>query len=119
MKEWIALPVALVLTIGLAVALAGRLKSEPKTAPSPSDSAISSVVQTFNEEQGEHWRRVEGDLEAGYVNLGDYHDYRKSDARPAKEPFLATMEIRAQDKDGLLYTADIYAGNHPTRRAAP
>jgi hypothetical protein len=119
MREWIALPVVLVVTIGLAIALAGRLRSEPKTAPPASDSAISNVLQSFNEEHGKHWRRVGGDLAAGYINLGDYHDYRKGSARPAGDPFLATMEIRPQDRDGFLFTADISAGNHPTRRAIP
>jgi hypothetical protein len=119
MKQWIAIAAVLALTIGLAIAVAGRLKSEPKTAPRPSESAISKVIQTFNEEERKHWRRTGGDLATGYINLGDYYDYLNVSARPVDDPFLATMEIRPRDTDGFLFTADISAGNYLTRRATP
>jgi hypothetical protein len=118
-KEWIALAGMLALTVAVALALAGRIKSEPKTAPRPSDSAVSSVILTFNEEADKYWRRIGGDLANGYINLGDYHDYRNGNAGPVDKPLLATMEIRAQDTDGFLFTADISAGNYRTRRATP
>lgn len=119
MKELIAIAGVLALTVALAIAVAGRLKSEPKTAPHPSERAISKVIQTFNEEEGKHWRRTGGDLATGYINLGDYYDYPNGSARPVDDPFLATMEVRPQDADGFLYTADISAGNYLTRRATP
>jgi hypothetical protein len=119
MKQWIAIAGVLALTVGLALVLAGRLKSEPKTAPHPSDSAIGSVVQTFNEEADTYWRRIGGDVATGYINLGDYHDYVKGNAGPVEKPLLATMEIRPRDTDGFLFTADISPGNHRTRRATP
>ena len=119
MREWIAIPCVLAVTVALALVVAGRLKSEPKTAPQPSDSAIGSVIQTFNEEADTYWRRIGGDVATGYVNLGDYHDYVNGDAGPVKKPLLATMEVRAQDTDGFLFTADISPGNHRTRRATP
>ena len=37
----------------------------------------------------------------------------------ARDGFLATMDVRPRDTDGVLYTADISAGNRPTRRATP
>jgi hypothetical protein len=109
----------LTLTVALALVLAGRLKSEPKAAPHPSDSAISSVIQTFNEEADKYWRRIGGDVATGYINLGDYHDYVNGNAGPVDHPLLATMEIRPRDTDGFLFTADISPGNHRTRRATP
>jgi hypothetical protein len=119
MKQWISIAGVLALTVALALVLAGRLKSEPKTAPHPSDSAISSVIQTFNEEADKYWRRIGGDVAAGYINLGDYHDYVNGNAGPVDDPLLATMEIRPQDTDGFLFTADISPGDHRTRRATP
>ena len=119
MKQWISIAGVLALTVALALVLAGRLESEPKPAPHPSDSAISSVIQAFNEEADTYWRRVGGDVATGYVNLGDYHDYVKGNAGPVKKPLLATMEFRAQDTDGFLFTADISPGNHRARRATP
>jgi hypothetical protein len=118
-KEWIALAGMLALTVAVAMALAGRIKSEPKAAPRPSDSAVSSVIQTFNEEADRYWRRIGGEFASGYINLGDYHDYRKGNAGPVDKPLLATMEIRAQDTDGFLFTAYISPGSHRTRRSAP
>lgn len=109
MKDRIAIAAVLALTIALAIAVAGRLKSEPKkTAPPPSESAIGKVIQTFNREEGKHWRRRGGDLAIGHIDLGDYSN-----------GFLATMEVRPRDKDGFLYTADISAGNSLTRGATP
>jgi hypothetical protein len=119
MKQWISIAGVLALTVALALVLAGRLKSEPKTGPHPSDSAISSVIQTFNEEADRYWRRVGGEVATGYVNLGDYHDYVNGNAGPVEKPLLATMEVRAQDTDGFLFTADISPGSHRTRRATP
>jgi len=119
MKQWISIAGVLALTVALALVLAGRLESEPKPAPHPSDSAISSVIQAFNEEADTYWRRVGGDVATGYVNLGDYHDYVNGNAGPVDDPLLATMEIRAQDTDGFLFTADISPGNHRARRATP
>ena len=119
MREWIAIPCVLALTAALALVVAGRLRSEPKTAPGPSDSAIGSVIQTFNDEADANWRRIGGDSASGYVNLGDYHDYVNDDAGPVKKPLLATMEVRAWDTDGFLFTAAISPGNHRTRRRAP
>jgi len=119
MKQWIAIAGVLALTVALALVLAGRLKSEPKTAPHPSDGAIGSVIQSFNEEADKYWRRIGGDVAAGYINLGDYHDYINGNARPVDDPLLATMEIRPRDTDGFLFTADISPGNHRTRRATP
>ena len=103
------------MTVALAVAVSGRIRSEPKAAPRPSESAIRKVIQTFNQEAGKHWRRTGGDLATGYINLGDYYDYPKG----SDDPYLATMELRPRDSDGFLFTADIYAGNYPTRRATP
>ena len=119
MKHWIAITGVLGLTVALALVLAGRLESEPKTAPHPSDSAIGSVIQTFNVEADAYWRRIGGDVGSGYVNLGDYHDYVKSTAGPVDDPLLATMAIRSQDTDGFLFAAEISPGNHRTRRATP
>jgi hypothetical protein len=119
MKEWMAIGGMLALTVAVAVALTGRMKSEPKTEPRPSDSAVGSVIQTFNEEADRYWRRIGGDVANGYVNLGDYHDYVKGNAGPVDKPLLATMEIRPRDADEFLFTADISPGNHRTRRAAP
>jgi hypothetical protein len=119
MKEWIAIAGMLALTVAVALALTGRMKSEPKATPRPSDSAIRSVIHTFNEEADTYWRRIGGDVANGYINLGEYHDYVKGTAGPVDDPLLATMEIRPQDTDGFLYTADISAGNYPTRRATP
>ncbi|HEU5064366.1 MAG TPA: hypothetical protein VFT86_00560 [Gaiellaceae bacterium] len=73
------------------------------------------VIQTFNEEAGKRCRVTGGDLATGYINLGDYYDYPKG----SDDPYLATMELRPRDSDGFLFTADIYAGNYPTRRATP
>lgn len=119
MREWIAIPCVLALTVALALVVAGRLKSEPKTAPHASDSAIGNVIQAFNEEANAYWRRIGGDVATRYVNLGDYHDYVNGNAGPVDKPLLATMEVRAQDTDGFLFTADISPGNHRTRRATP
>jgi hypothetical protein len=119
MREWIAIPCVLALTAALALVVAGRLKSEPKTAPHPSDSAIASVIRTFNQDADMYWRRIGGDVATEYVNLGDYHDYVKGNAGPVEKPLLATMEVRAQDTDGFLFTADISPGNHGARRATP
>lgn len=118
MRQWITIAGVLALTVALALVLAGRLQSKPKT-PHPSDSAISSVIQTFNQEADRYWRRIGGDVETGYINLGDYHDYVKGNAGPVSKPLLATMEIRPRDTDGFLFTADISPGNHRTRRATP
>lgn len=119
MREWIAIPCVLVLTVALALVVAGRLRSEPKTAPRPSDSAIGSIIQTFNEEADAYWRRISGDVASGYINLGDYHDYVNGNAGPVEKPLLATMEVRARDTEGFLFTAAISPGNHRTRRTAP
>ena len=119
MREWIAIPCVLALTVALALVVSGRLKSEPKTAPQPSENAISNVIQTFNEEADRYWRRIGGDAATGYVNLGDYHDYVEGNAGPVKRPLLATMAIRARDTDGFLFTAEVSPGNHRTRRTAP
>jgi hypothetical protein len=119
MREWIAIPCVLAVTVALALVVAGRLQSEPKTAPHPSDNAISSVIQTFNEEADTYWRRIGGDGATGYINLGDYHDYANVNAGPVDHPLLATMEIRPRDTDDFLFTADISPGNHRTRRATP
>jgi hypothetical protein len=108
MKEGIAIAGVLALTIALAIAVAGRIGSQPKTASPPSESAISKVIQTFNAEQGKHWRRRGGDLETGHIDLGDYFN-----------GYLATMDVRPRDTDGFLYTADISARNSLTRRATP
>ena len=119
MKEWIASAGMLALTVAVALAVAGRIRSEPKTAPRPTDDAVDSVLRSFNEEADRYWRRTGGDLAAGYVNLGDYHDYQNGTAGPVDDPLLATMVIRAQDTDGFLYTAEFSAGNHLTRRTRP
>ncbi len=108
MKERIAIAGGLALTVALVVAFGGHLRSKPKTAPAPSESAISNVIQTFNAEEGKHWRRRGGDLATGHIDLGDY-----------SKGFLATMDVRPRDTDGVLYTADISAGNRRTRRATP
>jgi hypothetical protein len=119
MKERFALAGLLALTIAFTIALAGRGKSEPKTAPPPSDRAISKVIQTFNEVEGRHWRRTGGDPATGPIDLSDYYDYLNGRAGSVDDPFRATMEIRPQDTDGVLYTADISAGNYRTQRAIP
>jgi hypothetical protein len=51
MKELIAIAGLLALAIALGIAVAGRAKSQPKPAPRPSDSAISKVIQAFNDEE--------------------------------------------------------------------
>lgn len=119
MKQWISIAGVLAVTVALALVLAGRLQSEAKTAPRPSDSAIGNVLQTFNEEADKYWRRIGGDVATGYINLGDYHDYVNGNTGPVERPLLATMEIRPQDTDGFLFTADISPGDHRTRRATP